>query len=70
MNTTTFCEKCKNVNDAASNGHLDCLQYAHENGCDWDEWTCARAAASGSLDCLHYVRGMNGLVLSPLTKVI
>lgn len=25
---------------AAQNGHLDCLTYAHENGCEWDEDTC------------------------------
>ena len=22
---------------AAHNGHLECLKYAHENGCPWDE---------------------------------
>ena len=22
---------------AAENGHLECLKYAHENGCPWDE---------------------------------
>ena len=25
------------VRDAASSGHLDCLKYAHENGCPWNE---------------------------------
>ena len=24
---------------AAENGHLECLKYAHENGCPWNEWT-------------------------------
>ena len=24
----------------AQNGHLECLKYAHENGCPWDEITC------------------------------
>jgi len=38
---------------AAENGHLDCLRYAHENGCAWDENTCA-VAADGHLDCLRY----------------
>jgi hypothetical protein len=40
---------------AAFGGHLDCLKYAHENGCQWDENTCAQAAAGGNLDCLKYV---------------
>ena len=22
--------------EAALNGHLECLKYAHENGCPWD----------------------------------
>ena len=54
MNTKTFCGECKNTTDAAKNGHLDCLQYAHENGCEWDEWTCTYAAKNGHLDCLVY----------------
>ena len=29
---------------AASNGHLECLKYAREHGCPWDEETCACAA--------------------------
>ena len=28
------------VPNAAENGHLECLKYAHENGCPWDEMTC------------------------------
>ena len=39
---------------AAKNGHLDCLKYAHENGCPWDEDTCTNAAENGHLDCLIY----------------
>jgi len=39
---------------AASSGHLDCLEYVHENGCPWDERTCRYAAFSGHLDCLKY----------------
>ena len=23
---------------AAKNGHLNCLKYAHENGCPWNQW--------------------------------
>ena len=40
--------------EAAYSGHLDCLKYAHENGCPWDEWTCIYAAMNGHLDCLKY----------------
>ncbi len=39
---------------AAEKGHLDCLRYAHENGCPWDEYTCRGAVENGRLDCLHY----------------
>jgi len=39
---------------AASNGHLDCLKYLHENGCQWYEDTCSHAALNGHLDCLKY----------------
>lgn len=39
---------------AASNGHLQCLKYAHTHGCGWDWRTCARAAKAGSLECLQY----------------
>ena len=47
------CEKLSTV-VAALNGHLDCLKYAHENGCEWDEDTCSEAALNGHLDCLKY----------------
>ena len=39
---------------AAQKGHLDCLRYAHENGCPWNWKTCAHAAANGHLKCLKY----------------
>jgi hypothetical protein len=29
---------------AARAGHLELLQWAHANGCPWDESTCAMAA--------------------------
>lgn len=28
------------------------FQYAHENGCEWDKFTCMNAALGGHLDCL------------------
>jgi hypothetical protein len=33
---------------------LDCLQYAHEQGCAWDEDTFSRAARGGHLNCVRY----------------
>ena len=39
---------------AASNGHLECLRYAHEHGCPWDRSTCSWAASNGHLECLRY----------------
>ena len=41
---------------AAKNGHLECLKYAHENGCPWDGETCSEAAENGHLECLKYAR--------------
>eukprot|EP01112_Ceratiomyxa_fruticulosa_P020712 TRINITY_DN7139_c0_g2_i2.p1 TRINITY_DN7139_c0_g2~~TRINITY_DN7139_c0_g2_i2.p1 ORF type:complete len:229 (+),score=43.94 TRINITY_DN7139_c0_g2_i2:249-935(+) len=38
----------------AGNGHLSCLKYAHENGCDWDEATCSGAIRNGQKECLKY----------------
>ncbi len=40
------------------NGHLDCLRYAHENGCRWITTTCIFAALNGHLDCLRYAHEM------------
>jgi len=39
---------------AAENGHLECLKYAFENDCEWDELTTSRAALGGHIDCLKY----------------
>jgi hypothetical protein len=39
---------------AACCGSLDCLRYAHENGCPWDAKTTSWAANAGHLDCLKY----------------
>ncbi|CAB9524341.1 ankyrin repeat protein (Partial), partial [Seminavis robusta] len=38
-------------------GSLECLKYAHENGCPWDSHTCSFAAETGQLECLKYARG-------------
>ncbi len=40
---------------ACYSGHLDCLKYAHENGCFWDIKTTLYAVVyGGRLDCLKY----------------
>jgi hypothetical protein len=39
-------DKCGTCDDACENGHLNCLKYAHENGCTWNEY--------GHLDCFKY----------------
>ena len=36
------------------NGHLECLRYAHEHGCPWDEWTCQGAWEDGHSECIAY----------------
>ena len=33
---------------------MDCLKYAHENGCPWNTSTCSFAANNGHLECLKY----------------
>ena len=33
---------------------LECLKYAHEKGCPWDEETCYYAARGGHLEILKY----------------
>ena len=44
-------KRCHNV---SRKGHFECLKYAHENGCPWDEWTCRQAFQNKHLDCLKY----------------
>ncbi len=34
----------------AEGGHLGVLKWARENGCPWDEWTCAIAASKGYVE--------------------
>ena len=37
-------------------GHLNCLKWARELFCDWDEDTCSFAALNGHLSCLNWAR--------------
>ena len=38
----------------ADNGHLACLKFAHQNGCEWNSQTCRAASGKGQLSCLQY----------------
>jgi hypothetical protein len=39
---------------AARYGHIECLKYAHENGCPWNSQTGEYAAKNRQLECLKY----------------
>lgn len=39
---------------AVRGGHVDCLRYAHEHGCESNKFTCRVAARHGHLECLRY----------------
>ena len=41
---------------AAKYGHISCLKWLRENGCDWDADTCSFAAGGGHLSCLIWLR--------------
>jgi hypothetical protein len=38
----------------AKNGYLNCIIYAHENGCKWNQDTCSYAALNGYSEILEY----------------
>lgn len=40
---------------AATNGHLNCLRYLHENNCPIDKRTSYYAVKNGHIDCLKYI---------------
>jgi hypothetical protein len=42
--------------NAAFEGYLDVLIYLRNNGCQWDQFTCAYAALMGHLELLMYLR--------------
>ena len=37
-------------------GHLEVLKWARDNGCDWNERTCASAALRGHLEVLKWAQ--------------
>ena len=41
---------------ATKYGHLSCLKWLRENGCDWDADTCSNASKGGHLSCLKWLR--------------
>ena len=41
---------------AAWGGHLQVLQWAHQNDCPWNEKTCKEAASGGQLEALKWAR--------------
>ena len=54
QNGITLPKNIAYCNTAAENGHLECLKFAHQNGCFWDKDTCKAAAGGGHLECLQY----------------
>ena len=48
-NEYTICNICSNY------GSLNCVKYAHENGCSWGKSICSIAALNGHLDYFKYV---------------
>jgi len=40
--------------EASKNGHLECLKYAHENGCPWDAFTVEAGIINGKSECVNY----------------
>ena len=54
---------------ASSYGHLNCLQYLHQNGFPWDISTCDGAAENGHIECFKYAHE-NGCPWSSKTCLI
>ena len=44
------------VHMQARAGHLEVVQWAHANGCPWDEEVCLQAARGGHLAVLQWSR--------------
>ena len=44
----------KDIQYIAKCGSIKCLKYVHEEGVEWDIFTCSEAAENGNLACLRY----------------
>lgn len=55
------------ADDAASNGHIECLKFAHESGCGM-VLSCRWAAVFGHLECLEYAHKNGGSVQSCIVE--
>ena len=45
---------CSEASNAECDYGLECLKYAHEKGCPWDENTCINVAMRGNIECLIF----------------
>ena len=48
------------MDHAAAGGHFDMVQYLLAQGCEWDTYTCKRAAEGGHLEVLQFLRSNQG----------
>ena len=55
--------------DIAKNGYLEVLQWARQNDCSWDPWTCSLATCYGHFEILKWAR-QNGCPWNSLTEQI
>lgn len=46
---------------AASNGHLDCLEWLHAHGCTVNQWALWAAARHGHAECLRFIHTSAGM---------
>src|SRR5580698_3627716 len=51
-----FIKKGEFINNVAKLGYLNIVQWARENGCNWDSLTCSCAALGGHFEVLKWAR--------------
>src|SRR5580698_3081438 len=51
---SNFIKKEEFINSVAKLGYLNIVQWARENGCDWNSSTCSYAAKGGHLEVLKW----------------
>jgi len=62
--------KSKVCQNAATEGHLHGLQWARENGCPWNEYTCAYALRGGHLYILTSYVVLIGALAAAITWMV